>query len=144
MRQIGKALAGSETAISELSTLLKDGPEIRSSYEILSAKIQRFSERLSEAYETMSLGLTAEALVHEISVIADGLAERVADLKNILDNPSRVEARTKAFVRHVDTSIAGLRPSEIARYPEPGDSLETARGPDGALGRSSSCGGTEA
>ena len=71
--------------------------------------MQRFSERLTEAYETMSLGLTAEALVHEISVIADGMAERVSDLKKFIDNPAKVEAKTKAFVRHVDSSIAALR-----------------------------------
>jgi signal transduction histidine kinase len=109
MRNIGSALVGSEAALSELSGLLSHAPEIRSTYDILSAQMQRFSQRLSEAYEAMSLGLTAEALVHEISVIAEGLAGRVADLKKYLNDPDRVEAKTKAFVRHVDTSIAALR-----------------------------------
>jgi signal transduction histidine kinase len=109
MRSIGDALAGSEAALQDLSDLLSQIPEIRGAYELLSAQMQQFSERLTEAYETMSLGLTAEALVHEISVIADGLAERAADIKKFLDNPARIEAKTNAFVRHVDTSIAALR-----------------------------------
>lgn len=109
MRSITDALTKSETALEELSNLLGQAPEIRNTYELLSIHLQRFSQRLSEAYETMSLGLTAEALVHEISVIADGLAERVAEIKKHLDNPARIEAKAKAFVRHVDTSIAGLR-----------------------------------
>jgi signal transduction histidine kinase len=109
MRSIGDALVGSETALQDLSDLLSEVPEIRSAYELLSVQIQRFNERLTEAYEAMSLGLTAEALVHEISVIADGLAERAADIKKFLDNPTRIEAKTNAFVRHVDTSVAALR-----------------------------------
>ena len=109
MRSITDALAGSEAALHDLSDLLSQIPEIRSAYELLSAQMQRFSERLTEAYEAMSLGLTAEALVHEISVIADGIAERAAEVKKFLDNPARIEAKTKAFVRHVDTSIAALR-----------------------------------
>ncbi len=109
IRSLEQVLTASETTLSELAGLLQNAPEMRSAYEILSGQIERFSQRLGEAYETMSLGLTAEALVHEISVIADGLAERVADLKKYLDNPAKVEAKTKSFVRHVDTSIAGLR-----------------------------------
>lgn len=109
IQRITDAFAGSEDALTDISGVLSQVPEIHSTYELLSGQMQRFSERLTEAYETMSLGLTAEALVHEISVIADGLAERVADLKKFLDNPARIEAKTKAFVRHVDTSIAALR-----------------------------------
>ncbi len=109
IQRISDAFAGSEEALADISRVLSQVPEIRSTYELLSGQMQRFRERLTEAYETMSLGLTSEALVHEISVIADGLAERAADLKKFLDNPARVEAKTKAFVRHVDTSIAALR-----------------------------------
>lgn len=109
MKIVGEALHSAEVALADLSSLLGQAPEIRSTYDVLSAQMRRFSQRLSEAYETMSLGLTAEALVHEISVIAEGLAERAADLKKYLDNPSRVEAKTRSFVRHVDTSIAAFR-----------------------------------
>jgi signal transduction histidine kinase len=109
MLSVSNALATSEEALAEIAGVLSSAPEIRSTYELLSTQMRRFSERLSEAYETMSLGLTAEALVHEISVIADGMAERVSDLKKFIDNPAKVEAKTKTFVRHVDSSIAALR-----------------------------------
>jgi signal transduction histidine kinase len=109
MRGVGDSLSGAEGALAALGELLGYTPEIRNSYDVLSAQIRRFSQRMSHAYETMSLGLTAEALVHEISVIAEGLAERAADLTKHIDNPSRVEARTKSFLRHVDTSVAALR-----------------------------------
>jgi signal transduction histidine kinase len=109
MRSVGDALSSAEGALAELGGLLGQTPEIRSSYDVLSSQIRRFSQRMSEAYETMSLGLTAEALVHEISVIAEGLAERAGDLKKYIDNPARVEAKTKTFLRHVDTSVAALR-----------------------------------
>ena len=102
-------LGGAQMALTELAGLMGTVPEIRSTYQLLSGQMQRFTQRLSDAYETMSLGLTAEALVHEISVIADGLAERAAELKKHLDNPARLESKIKAFVRHVDTSIAALR-----------------------------------
>ncbi len=109
VKNVTEAVAKSEVALTDLSGLLTQAPEMRSTYELISSQMHRFSERLSEAYETMSLGLTAEALVHEISVIADGLAERVSELKKHLDNPAKIEAKAKTFVRHVDTSIAALR-----------------------------------
>jgi C4-dicarboxylate-specific signal transduction histidine kinase len=102
-------LGNAQNVLAELAGLMGTVPEIRSTYQLLSDQMTRFTQRLGDAYETMSLGLTAEALVHEISVIADGLAERVADLKKHLDNPARIESKMKAFVRHVDTSIAALR-----------------------------------
>jgi signal transduction histidine kinase len=106
---VTQELAHAETVLDELARVMGTVPEIRSTYQVLSDQIQRFTQRLGDAYETMSLGLTAESLVHEISVIADGLAVRVADLKKHLDNPARLESKMKAFVRHVDTSIAALR-----------------------------------
>ena len=109
MKRISDSLSGSEETLSEISEVLHRVPQIKSAHDLLSSQMHRFSERLAEAYETMSLGLTAESLVHEISVIAEGLAERVAEVKKFFDNSARFEAKTKAFVRHVDTSITALR-----------------------------------
>lgn len=109
MNRISNSLSGAEDALSAISAVLHQVPQIRSAHDLLSSQMSRFSQRLADAYETMSLGLTAESLVHEISVVAESSAARVAEVRKSFDNASRFEAKAKAFVRHVDTSIAALR-----------------------------------
>ncbi len=65
--------------MGEVNRVLREAPEIQRSHAVLQAQVERFHDQLSQAYETMGLGLTAEALVHEITYIADGLGERVAE-----------------------------------------------------------------
>jgi signal transduction histidine kinase len=57
----------------------------------------------------MGLGLTAEALVHEITYIADGLGERVAEVRRDLKKRNIADERVHGFVRHVDAAGNALR-----------------------------------
>jgi len=59
--------------------------------------------------EAIGLGLTAEALVHEIQNIVDQLARRNDQIIRYLRDQGSRDARLIAYTEYVNTSIAGLR-----------------------------------
>jgi signal transduction histidine kinase len=108
--QKAKKLVGkAQSAIAEVAQILKGAPEIQRSYAVLQAQIERFHDQLSQAYETMGLGLTAEALVHEITYVADGLGERVSEVRRDLKRLDSSDERVHGFIRHVDAAVNALR-----------------------------------
>ncbi|HKI04548.1 MAG TPA: sensor histidine kinase [Thermoanaerobaculia bacterium] len=107
--KVRKDITASEHALKEVAALIDQTPKIRDAHALLTAQIDRFNDRLAQAYETMSLGLTAEALVHEIATVADGLAQRVADIRKYFEKTSYSDDRIRAFVRHVDATVSALR-----------------------------------
>ncbi|MCX7429110.1 MAG: sensor histidine kinase [Planctomycetia bacterium] len=109
IRRAKKLVDQAESAMGEVSRVLDEAPEIQRSHAVLQAQVERFHDRLSQAYETMGLGLTAEALVHEITFIADGLGERVAEVRRYLKSRNTGDERIQSFVRHVDAAVNALR-----------------------------------
>jgi C4-dicarboxylate-specific signal transduction histidine kinase len=107
--KVRREIATSEQALEEVTALIDEAPKIRDAHTLLTAQIEHFNDRLAQAYETMSLGLTTEELVHEIAVVADGLAQRVAGVRQYLEKSGNDDARISAFVRHVDAAISALR-----------------------------------
>jgi signal transduction histidine kinase len=96
-------------AIGAVESLLGEVPRIQASLSVLQTQIERFNERLAQMYETMGLGITAEALVHEISYIAAGLAARLAEITRYLKSSSSPDPKLQVFARHVEATIAALR-----------------------------------
>ena len=82
MQSVGAALAGSEGALAELSSLMSQAPEIRSTYDVLLAQMEMLRQRSElQPGETIYSGLITEALVHEIRVMLKAQLERASDLK---------------------------------------------------------------
>jgi signal transduction histidine kinase len=106
---VRESVEQAERALVEVEALLVQAPKIQASLTILQNQIEQFNERLSQAYETVGLGITAEALIHEISYIADGLGERLSEIKDYLKATSSSDPRIRAFTRHVEGTISALR-----------------------------------
>ena len=109
IRKAKKLVDQAESAMGEVNRVLREAPEIQRSHAVLQAQVERFHDQLSQAYETMGLGLTAEALVHEITYIADGLGERVVRVRRYLKGRNAADEKIQSFVRHVDAAVNALR-----------------------------------
>jgi C4-dicarboxylate-specific signal transduction histidine kinase len=83
--------------------------QLQSVGEQVNVRLESLKEQLAQVYEIVSLGLTAEALSHEIHNISDGLAERTQKLKKHLAAKMITDPTIVAFVEHVATSVAALR-----------------------------------
>jgi len=63
----------------------------------------------------MSLGLTAEALSHEMFTIADGLSSRTATILEGLNDGTMTNAKVRRYVQYVRGSVNGLR-TELGHF----------------------------
>lgn len=74
---------------------------------VLREQFEAVQAQLSEAWETVALGLTAEALSHEVSHVTDRLRQRTQKLLRSLKTPiSEVTVRT--YAEHVLSSTTAL------------------------------------
>ena len=73
----------------------------------LSAEVERLKTEARSMVELAGLGLTAEALSHEIANIAERLSQRLKAISPALKNVS--DPRIHEFVEHTRAAVAGLR-----------------------------------
>ena len=76
--------------------------------EVLDRRWEALNEQLSAMYESISLGLTAEALSHEIHNIADRLARKSSVLVREMEGQAR-RVLMIAFIEEVRSSVAAMR-----------------------------------
>lgn len=79
--------------------------------EQVTVRLEGLRDQLADMYDMVGLGLTAEALSHEIAEIANGLAERTQTIrqrvsKDVENPPSRA---LTSYLTHVTSSVAALR-----------------------------------
>ena len=94
--------------LDEVAAALERASELTSMEEVLNRRWDRFHEKVATFYESISLGLTAEVLSHEIHNIADGLAKRSAILLREIHSGVRTSS-VITYIEHVRSSVAAMR-----------------------------------
>ena len=107
-RVVSTGAATAEKTLEEVSAALEHASELKSMREVLDRRWETLNDEVSALYESVSLGLTAEALSHEIHNIADRLARRSATLLRELNNGARTSSMI-AYIEHVRSSVAAMR-----------------------------------
>ena len=105
---VSTAVEKEEKMLGEVSAALEDASDLRATREVLDRRWESLNEQVSALYESISLGLTAEALSHEIHNIADRLAKRSSVLLRQVDKGAR-KASVVAFIEEVRSSVAAMR-----------------------------------
>lgn len=77
--------------------------------EQVSVRLEGLRSQLADMYETVGLGLTAEALSHEIAEIANGLAERTQSIRKKLSKDLAANKPLNSYLTHVSSAVAALR-----------------------------------
>ena len=95
--------------LEEISTTLDQATELQSMKEVLDRRWETMNEQMSALYESISLGLTAEALSHEIHNIASRLASKSSTLLGEIRRGRDRRASIVAFIEEVRSSIAAMR-----------------------------------
>ncbi len=106
--RIQRAVENAQKALSDAQGSLDRLGLLHDRYNVLQAHLDQLNERLLVTYETMSLGLTAEALAHEIRFITDGIATRSSEIARYV-NKKPDDGKTKGYIRHVRAATAALR-----------------------------------
>lgn len=82
--------------IHKVETILSGITEKERSAELILERFEQFNEQMSEVYETVGMGLSAQGLVHEVHPFIDEIAARI----------QKVRIRLKDF-SHVGVAIEG-------------------------------------
>lgn len=77
--------------------------------DVLASQIAHLREQMQQVYEVIGLGLTAEALSHEVNNVLMQLNERTKATGRMLRNAGSKDARLFAYLEYVESSVAALR-----------------------------------
>lgn len=109
IRELGQHAASGVAVLDKIDEFIAEVESQRRVGDRLQGEFDSLEDQLSLTYETMSVGLIAEALSHEIANITDRLARRTTEVANYLDRARPRDRRLIDFVEHVRSSISGLR-----------------------------------
>lgn len=97
-----------ETVLTEMEAALEQAAELTAMKGVLERRWSSLNEHVSTLYESVSLGLTAEVLSHEIHNIASRLARRSTVVARQL-NKEDGRVGVLEYIEHVRTSVAAMR-----------------------------------
>lgn len=98
-----------QTLLSNLSAFIPQAERLKELDKVLQDELQAIQDQLEQTYEAVSLGLTAEALSHEISNISDQLAMRTQEMSKHLVKVKFSDPKIFSFMEYVKSSVAALR-----------------------------------
>lgn len=98
-----------ESVLAKAVDFLNEVKSVAAKGIVIREHLAVVDEQLSEMYETVALGLTAEALSHEIYQVADRLADRSAAVSRYLRKKGPDDPVLVGFVEHVNSSVIALR-----------------------------------
>jgi len=96
-------------ALGHLSTYLKELGSLRSMGQVLEDRVDGLRRQMDDVYETVALGLTAEALSHEVYNVADQLAKRAKSAQTTLQHKGITDRPVLVFIEYVHSAVMALR-----------------------------------
>jgi signal transduction histidine kinase len=102
-------LTEAEKMVGRFSEYFVEFDSFQSMGQVLEDRFDALRRQLDDVYETVALGLTAEALSHEIFNVADQLAQRTKSAQTTLRNKGINYRSILAFFEHVESSVMALR-----------------------------------
>ena len=107
--EIEKASRAEEQIRRQVTEALGHASELKATQEVLDRRWETLNDHVAGLYESVSLGLTAEVLSHEINNIADRLAEKSTAVLREARKGTIRRATVVAYVEEVRSSVAGMR-----------------------------------
>jgi signal transduction histidine kinase len=104
-----KTLSDARQIVNEVDEYFRELSKAEQLSQVLSDQIEALREQMRQMHELIALGLTAEALSHQIATLASSLAERNDQILRYLRGAGPRDSRLISYAEHVKSVIAGLR-----------------------------------
>ncbi|WP_337175102.1 ATP-binding protein [Paludisphaera sp.] len=111
LREVESVVGVFQSVREEVERGAAEVERIRQLGEQVTGRMESLRTQLADMYETVGLGLTAEALSHEIAEIANGLAQRTQTIRQKIDK-GQVHPTSRmltSYLTHVTTAVGALR-----------------------------------
>lgn len=102
-------LVETKDVVGRLSAYLEELGSLQGAGQVLDDRVEGLKRQMDEMYETMALGLTAEALSHEIYNVADQLAKRAKTAQTAIRKKGITDRPVVSFIEYVHSSVMALR-----------------------------------
>lgn len=102
-------LEEAHSVLNQFSEYLKEIDAMKDMGQVLEDRVDSIRRQMDDMYETVALGITAEALSHEIFNVADQLAKRTKNTQTQLRNKGIEDRVILAFIEYVNSSVMALR-----------------------------------
>jgi signal transduction histidine kinase len=102
-------LVAAKEVIGRLSAYLEQIASLQGMGQVLEDRVEGLRRQMDDMYETVALGLTAEALSHEVYNVADQLAKRAKSAQTTLRNKGITDRPLLAFIEYVQSAVMALR-----------------------------------
>lgn len=99
----------SHNILEQAKSYLAELDNVKDISQVLSDRVDGLRRQMDDMYETIALGLTAEALSHEIFNITDHLATRTKIAQTHVANSKITDRTLTAYFEHIYSSIITLR-----------------------------------
>jgi C4-dicarboxylate-specific signal transduction histidine kinase len=109
LQEIKRILYEAESTLKQVQDILSEIEKLDQLSDVVQADVESLRNQLVQFSELAGLGLTAEALSHEMKNIADGLAARTTSLITKLRASQRVDPQVLSYTEFVHSAVASLR-----------------------------------
>jgi signal transduction histidine kinase len=109
LEQLSAVISEAEALNKKLEAYMSELSESEAKSVVLTDQIETLKEQIQQVHEIIALGLTAEALSHEMNNVVTQLAQRNQQLTRYLRTNKITETPIIRFTEYVNTAIAGLR-----------------------------------
>jgi len=109
LQEVTDTLDEVTSILKQLEAILPKAKQLGEIADVLEPDLEHLREELEMFSELAGLGITAEALSHEMSIIADGLAARTKDLLAKLKRRRSPDPRVITYTEHVHTAVGRMR-----------------------------------
>ncbi|WP_159107561.1 ATP-binding protein [Streptomyces rubrogriseus] len=96
-------------SVTEIEEIVESLESERAVLQILRDQSDQLRAQLAQAWETVSLGLTAEAVSHEVAHVADGVSVRSAQIRRHLTEVEIADRRLSNYIQYVQSAASALK-----------------------------------
>jgi signal transduction histidine kinase len=96
-------------SVAEIEQIVDSLESERAVLQILRAQSEQLKAQLEQTWETVSLGLTAEAVSHEVAQVAEGISVRSVQVRRYLAEAEIANRRLSNYIQYVQSAASALK-----------------------------------
>ncbi|MFD5873397.1 ATP-binding protein [Streptomyces sp. NPDC060322] len=98
-----------EESVSGIEAIVESLDSEQAVLDVLKSQSEQIRSQLAQAWETVSLGLTAEAVSHEVAHVAEGISVRSTQLRRHLVDAEIADRRILNYVQYIQSAASALK-----------------------------------
>lgn len=96
-------------SVAQIEALVESLESEQAVLDVLKSQSEQLRSQLAQSWETVSLGLTAEAVSHEVAHVAEGISVRSAQLRRYLADAEISDRRIAGYLQYIQAASSALK-----------------------------------